>query len=240
MSRSRVGRAPAIKVSIADDHQIFRAGLRRLLESEPGFEVVGEAGDGTEAVALVRQLAPDFLLLDLAMPKMAGLEAMRELATSSHACRIVLLTASIEKPQLLEALQLGARGVVLKDSATALLFKCIRTVMAGEYWVARENVADLVFYLRQLSHLPRVPAKKSFGLTPRELQTIATVVAGYPNKEIAQQFSISEDTVKHHLSSIFDKLGVSNRLELALFAINHRIVADSGEEDRVPSLTDPM
>jgi two-component system, NarL family, nitrate/nitrite response regulator NarL len=240
MSRPRANRPAAITVSIADDHQIFRAGLRRLLESEPGFEVVGEASDGAEAVALVRQRAPDFLLLDLAMPKMAGLEAMRELATSSHACRIVLLTASIERPQLLEALQLGARGVVLKDSATALLFKCIRTVMAGEYWVAREHVADLVFNLRQLSHVTRVPAKKSFGLTPRELQTIATVVAGYPNKEIAQQFSISEDTVKHHLSSIFDKLGVSNRLELALFAINHRLVADASAEDRVPPVSHPM
>lgn len=235
MSGSRANRSPVIKVLIADDHQIFRAGLRRLLESEPGLQVVGEAADGAEAVALVRQRAPDFLLLDVAMPKMAGLEALRELATSSLACRVVLLTASIEKPQLVEALQLGARGVLLKDSATALLFKCIPKVMAGEYWVGRESVADLVLSMRQAPRLPRVPAKRRFGLTPRELQTIATVVAGYPNKEIAQQFSISEDTVKHHLSSIFDKLGVSNRLELALFAINHRILGDSGADDRVAS-----
>ena len=126
---------------------------------------------------------------------------------------------------MLEALRLGARGVVLKDSAIGLLFKCIRTVMAGEYWVDRESVADLVLYLRQAPE-PRSPAKKTFRLTPRELQVISTVVAGYPNKEIARRFSISEDTVKHHLSSIFDKCGVSNRLELAIFAINHHLVSE--------------
>jgi two-component system nitrate/nitrite response regulator NarL len=226
VKQPRVQDAPAVRVLIADDHQIFRAGLRKLLESEPGFDVVGEADDGATALALVQQLHPDFLLLDLAMPNMSGLEALRELATSGSTCQIVLLAAAIDKAQIVEALRLGARGVVLKDSATGLLFKCIRTVMAGEFWVGRESVADLVLYLRQFPPAVRTPAKKNFRLTPRELQVIATVVAGYPNKEIAQQFSISEDTVKHHLSSIFDKLGVSNRLELALFAINHHLVAE--------------
>jgi DNA-binding NarL/FixJ family response regulator len=215
---------PRIRLLIADDHQIFRAGLRKLLESEPGFDVVGEADDGAATLALVQQLRPDFLLLDLAMPKLSGLETLRELAAAGTTCQIVLLAAAIDKAEVVEALRLGARGVMLKDSATGLLFKCIRTVMAGELWVGRESVADLVLYLKHSNPPKRTPVKKNFRLTPRELQVIATVVAGYPNKEIAQQFSISEDTVKHHLSSVFDKLGVSNRLELALFAINHHLV----------------
>lgn len=217
--------ADPIRLLIADDHEIFRSGLRKLLESEPGFEVVDEASNGAEAVALARQHSPAFLLLDLAMPGMSGLETIRELS-SSCACRIVLLTAEIEKRQILEALRLGASGVVLKQSATRLLFKCIRAVMNDEFWVDNQSVADLVQALRQVPPVAAVPVPKSFGLTPRELQIVSTVVAGCPNKEIAQQFSISKDTVKHHLSSIFDKLGVSNRLELALFAISHHLVTD--------------
>ena len=206
-----------IRVLIADDHPIFRDGLRRLLEAESRCVVIGEACDGAEAVKQARLLKPDILLLDLAMPRHPGLEALREMSTSAgpHLVRIILLTAAAEKNQIVEALQLGARGVVMKDSATQLLLKSIDTVMAGEYWVGRESVSNLVQYLRN--------RQKKFGLTPRELEIVSAVVAGYANKEIAEYFKISEDTVKHHLSNIFDKLGVSTRLELALFAVNQSL-----------------
>lgn len=219
-------RAQKIRIVIADDHPIFRDGLRRLLETEPGLEVIGEASDGAEAVKLAGQLKPDILLLDLAMPRHPGLEALRDMsmAPNQSAVRVILLTAAAEKKQIVEALQLGARGVVLKDSATQLLIKSIHTVMSGEYWVGRESVSNLVQYLRNLIQTSGEEARqKKFGLTPRELEIVSAVVAGYSNKEIAEYFKISEDTVKHHLSNIFDKLGVSTRLELALFAVNQSL-----------------
>jgi two-component system nitrate/nitrite response regulator NarL len=212
-----------IRILIADDHPIFRDGLRRLLESEPELRVVGEAADGAEAIQLAGQLKPDILLLDLAMPRVPGLEALRELAKASSPVRIILLTAAIEKEQVVQALQLGARGVVMKDSATQLLLKSIRTVMSGEYWVGRESVSDLVQYLRDRLSVDQ-SKPKNFGLTRRELEVVSTIVAGYSNKDIAGKFAISEDTVKHHLTNIFNKLGISSRLELALFAINHHLV----------------
>jgi two-component system, NarL family, nitrate/nitrite response regulator NarL len=218
-------RLQSIRIVIADDHPIFRDGLRRLLETEPDLKVVGEACDGAEAVKLARQLKPDILLLDLAMPRHPGLEALREMSSGTgSSVRVILLTAAAEKNQIVEALQLGARGVVLKDSATQLLLKSIHTVMSGEYWVGRESVSNLVQYLRTLIQSSGEEARqKKFGLTPRELEIVSAVVAGYSNKEIAEYFKISEDTVKHHLSNIFDKLGVSTRLELALFAVNQAL-----------------
>lgn len=214
----------AIRILIADDHPIVRDGLRRLLETEPDFSVVGQAADGREAVKLVRELTPDVLLLDLSMPRLPGLEVLRELSESAAAVRTILLAAAIEKEQIIEALQMGARGVVLKESATQLLFKSIRTVMAGQYWVGREKVSDLVAALRGLVASGGEKPDKNFGLTRRELEIVSTIVAGYTNRDIAQKFSLSEDTVKHHLTHIFDKLGVSSRLELAMFAVNHRII----------------
>ena len=206
------------RILIADDHPIFRDGLKRLLESEGDCKVIGEACDGVEAVKMVRQLKPEIMLLDLAMPRRSGLEALREMSTDASPVRVILLTAAAEKEQIVEALQLGARGVVLKDSATQILLKSIRAVMNGEYWVGRESVSNLVQYLRGLiGSSGNTARQRRYGLTPRELEIVSAVVAGYANKEIAEHFKISEDTVKHHMSNIFDKVGVSTRLELALF-----------------------
>lgn len=213
-----------MRILIADDHPIFRDGLKRLLESEGEFKVIGEACDGVEAVGMARQLIPEVMLLDLAMPRRQGLDTLREIASDAGSVRVILLTAAAEKEQIVEALQLGARGVVLKDSATQILLKSIRAVMNGEYWVGRESVSNLVQYLRTLvTPVSTFPQRNKYRLTPRELEIIAAVVAGFANKEIAQYFKISEDTVKHHLSNIFDKVGVSSRLELALFAVNQSL-----------------
>ena len=217
-------RSHLVKILIADDHPIFRDGLRRLLEAEKGFKVVAEACDGVEAVDFVRKFQPEILLLDLAMPRRPGLEALRELSIQSTSVRVILLTAAAEREQIVEALQLGARGVVLKDCGTEILMKSIRAVLDGEYWVGREPVSNLVQYLRGLmDSSTKLLRQKRFGLTPRELDIVSAVVAGYANKEIAEHFKISEDTVKHHLSNIFDKTGVSTRLELALFAVNQSL-----------------
>lgn len=215
----------AIRVLIADDHPVFRQGLLAIFRNEPEFKVVGEASDGRQALELTRKLNPEILLLDLVMPQLTGLETLRELAGT--AVRTILLTAAIEKEQITQALQLGARGILLKDAPTDVLLTGIRTVMNGQFWVGQDKVTDLVEILR--SYMPAVEEpkqpKKTFGLTARELDVVAAIVSGFTNREIAGKFSISEQTVKHHLRNIFDKVGVSNRLELALFAINHQLVS---------------
>ncbi|HEY1500126.1 MAG TPA: response regulator transcription factor [Acidobacteriaceae bacterium] len=215
-----------IRILIADDHPLFRDGLRRLLQAEPGYEVVGEASDGDVLVDLARKTKPDILLLDLSMPRQDGMEVLRELSSSRLPVRTLLLTASIEKQQIVQALKLGAYGVIMKESTTQRLFDSIQCVMAGQYWVGRESVSDLVRALRSVSpSSENVRTTRDFGLTNREMEIVTLVVAGYSNPDIAQRCSISEQTVKHHISNVFDKLGVSNRLELALFAVNHRLTA---------------
>ena len=216
--------ARSIRIVIADDQTIFRNGLRLILESDAALHVIGEASEPIAAVALVRQHKPDLLLIDLAMPNGGGLAALRDLARDPvQATRTVILTGAIDRSDQMIAIQLGARGVLTKDVSTELLLKCVHCVVAGQCWLGHETVSDLVdaIVLKPADHRP---AKTT--LTARELDIVAAIVDGASNREIADQFGLSPQTVKNHLSSIFDKLGVSNRLELALYAVNHRVLAE--------------
>ena len=211
-----------IRILIADDHPVVRLGIRNLLQAEPGFTVLGEATEGKDAVGMTRSLKPDVLLLDLAMPNLSGVEVLRELGDEHRSTQVLLLTAGADREQIVEAFRLGARGVLLKDSAPQEVVSAIHKVSSGQYWVAPEAAADLVNALQQPDE--EKPQKQRFGLTPRELEVIKAIVDGCSNKDIARSLSISEDTVKRHLTNIFDKVGVSTRLELGLFAISHRLV----------------
>lgn len=204
---------------------MFREGVRKLLEAEPGLRVVGEAEDGEDAVSVVRQLNPHVLLLDFSLPKMTGLEALQELSKLGVRTRTIVLTAAIEREQVVEALQLGAHGIVLKQSALEVLLKSIRCVNEGQYWADQESVSDLIHALRKMNPPHSAPeGSPALGLTSRERQVIALIGAGYTNKDLARKLDISEHTAKHHLTNIFNKLGVSNRLELVLYAIDHRLI----------------
>jgi two-component system, NarL family, nitrate/nitrite response regulator NarL len=214
-----------ITILIADGQALFRAALRQLLKKELGFTLIGEAGAGKEALEILTRLHPDVALLDLNLPGQSGLEILSKLTGANGTSRTLLLAESIERHQVLEALRLGARGIVLKNMSSQLLYKSIRMVMDGGYWVGRGVVSDLVNSLRAVNESDRVPAKSSnHGLTHREFEILSTVVDGYTNKDIAEKFAISEQTVKHHLTNIFEKIGVTNRLELALRAIEQRLI----------------
>jgi DNA-binding NarL/FixJ family response regulator len=216
---------PSIRIVVADDHPVVRFGVRNMLLNEQGFEVVGEAEDGDDAITQTLELEPDILLLDLLMPRLPGLEAMRAIMTKSPRVKIVLLTSTISQQQIIEALQIGARGIVLKDAVVGDLSEALRAVLGGDYWIGGERVANLLKALQQLTaQAAAAPERKTYGLTPRELEVVSSIVEGCSNRDIAKQYSISEETVKRHLSNVFDKTGVSTRLELALFAIAHKLV----------------
>ena len=223
-----------LRVLVADDHPMFREGLRMLLETDPKIRVVGEASDGTEAATMASELKPHLVLMDMRMPRCSGLEALKLFQRMSLPVRILILATEVRKQEIVEALRYGASGVVLKETATQLLRKSISTVMAGQYWIEREGISESDYGMAKpaRSASPDI-ANKNWRLTPREEQIVSEVVSGKTNNEIAQSLGMSAQTVKHHLTSIFDKVGVYNRLELALFCVNSSF---AGEED--PGETD--
>jgi DNA-binding NarL/FixJ family response regulator len=215
---------PTVRIVIADDQAIGRDGLKRVLESEPGYKVVGEAKTGHEAIRLVRARRPEVLLLDVSMPKLSGLDVLNQITSDIRETKAIILTASIERAAVLEALQHGARGVVLKAAGRGILFGAISAVLQGRHWLDRESVSDLAQVVRELSG-SGPQTRHPYGLTDRQMQIVESVARALTNREIGSTLSISEETVKHHLTQIFNKTGVSTRLQLALLATKHELVS---------------
>jgi two-component system, NarL family, nitrate/nitrite response regulator NarL len=209
-----------ITILIADDHVIFRDGLRTLLDSDDELTVVGEACNGVECIKMLGNLTPDILLLDLHMPDKSGFDVLEEVNFDTVPTRVVILTAAEDDRDVVRAMRLGARGVVLKQSATEVLLKSIHRVHAGEIWLDNRMTAEV---LNAFSTTEAAPRGKPL-VSDREKEIIQLVVQGFSNSEIGVKLFIAEQTVKNHLHNIFDKLGVSDRLELALYAIHHRWV----------------
>ncbi len=204
-----------IRVILADDHPLVLNGLYHLLREHADFEVLERCSSGTEALSAVQRNRPDVLVLDLLMPGMDGLAVARELAREGNSPKIVLLTAQLHEDQLIEALQLGINGFVLKEMATKLLVECLRRVHGGGQWLEKDSAS------RAMAKLVKREAKGreiATLLTPREIEVVRMVAKGLTNKEIGAQLFIADGTVKIHLHNIYEKLSINRRAELVRFA----------------------
>jgi two-component system, NarL family, nitrate/nitrite response regulator NarL len=209
------GPGTPIRLVLVDDHPIVLQGLAQLFQREADFEVLACCPDGASALAAVYRHHPDVLLMDLRMPGQSGIDVLRALSARRAACRSVLLTAVVSDREVMEAVKLGVKGIVLKESPPDVLVDCVRRVHRGEQWIEREAVT------RALHHvLEREEAARAAGetLTPREIEIVRMVAQGLRNKAIADRLCISEGTVKVHLHNVYEKLGVDGRLELVLCA----------------------
>jgi two-component system, NarL family, nitrate/nitrite response regulator NarL len=216
-----------IRILIADSQPASRQGLRRLLEFQTDFAIVADVGDGVEAVRRAFAEPPDVLLLDYGISELSGMEVLRALQRANLPVHTLLLADDLDRKTLVEALQLGARGVVMRTTPGDLVCKSIRKVNGGELWIGRETMSEVVKALAAVAQSEESRARADFGLTRREREILTLVVEGDTNKGIARRLSVGEDTVKHHLTSIFNKTGVSSRLELALFALHYHLVESS-------------
>jgi two-component system nitrate/nitrite response regulator NarL len=205
----------SIRVVLVDDHPIVLQGLQHLFERQADFEVVSCCEDAASAIEAVRAQHPDVLVLDLRMRGANGLDVLRTMSNERIPCRTVLLTAAITEDQVLEAVKLGAAGLVLKESPPDTLVSCVRRVHQGEKWIDEDTVSRA---LRSALDREAAAREASLTLTPREIEIVRMVARGLRNKAIAERLSISEGTVKVHLHNIYEKFGVDGRLELVLCA----------------------
>jgi DNA-binding NarL/FixJ family response regulator len=219
--------APAtkpIRVLLVDDHAVVRTGLRVLIDSRPMLEVAGEAADPAEALSITTREQPDVILLDLDMGGDSGLDLLPKLLSAAEGARVIILTGVRDPGEHYRAMRLGASGLVLKEKAAEVVIKAIEKVHAGELWFDRSMMGSVIAEIAR----DNGPKKKSdpetakiATLTEREREVVALIGEGLKNKQIASRLFISETTVRHHLTSIFDKLGTSDRLELVIYAYRH-------------------
>ena len=212
-----------IRVLIADDHAVVRQGLRTFLDLQADIDVVGEAADGEEAVAVAAEHAPDVILLDLVMPRLDGIGALRRLRETAPAARVIVLTSFGEDERLFTALRAGASGYLLKDVEPAELVRSIRTAHSGGAPLSPAVAARVVEELASGGGAGRAAAD---DLTPRELEVLCLIARGQSNKRIALELGVAEKTVKTHVSAVLSKLHLTDRTQAALFAVRHGLVAD--------------
>lgn len=214
-----------IRVLITDDHAVVREGLRTFLELQDGLQVVGEAGDGEEAISEAQRLSPDVILMDLVMPRLDGVAAMRRLRERAPGSRVIVLTSFLDDERLLPAIEAGAAGYLLKDVAPAQLAEAIRAAHAGETMIAPTVATRLVEAIAQRAAEPP-PARSPHAerLTPREHEVLELLAQGYANKRIARELAITEKTVKGHVGRLLAKLGVADRTQAALMAVREGLV----------------
>jgi two-component system, NarL family, nitrate/nitrite response regulator NarL len=217
-----------IRILIADGQPIVLEGLHAVLSRQPSIQIIADAGDGIEAIEKCAHLEPDVLLMDVKLPKVDGLTVLRTLQTRAPRVKVILFASAESKDEFVEAMKLGCSGILLKDSSTTLIEKSIHKVHAGEIWLDSTTTAAVIRQFASPSEFPAVhpngkTSRERAQLSQREREIIVLIAQGYKNKEIAEKMFITEQTVKNHLHNVFDKLGVSDRLELALYAIHNSL-----------------
>ena len=222
-----------LRVLLVDDHALFRRGLLGVLSDERDIEVVGEAGDGAEAVERAQELMPDIVLMDVRMPRRSGIEATEEIRDIVPHVKVLMLTVSDEESDLYDAIKAGASGYLLKEIATDEVADAVRSVWAGQSRISPSMASKLLSEFAAMSKKSRegseLPAPK---LTDREMEVLGLLAEGLNNKDIAKQLFISENTVKNHVRNILDKLHMRSRMEAVVYAVRENLLEEKGDQNR--------